>query len=360
MISSFKINQLSLGILIVFSCAYFAKFTSISPVYVVCVPIVLVVMTASINLTKKALSYDSFILVFLTAFVVGTNSENLLSPHLVNLLLGIFCYLVIGVLSRGEISVKLIISSFNIILFLFTIETSVRLLYPTAPSEQMWNIINSSDTLWFYKYKFGSFMFADSNTSGLFLLLILFFLSSNMSYLNTSKFKIRLCIVLVVLTFSRSCIAAMMIGSAHIALSKRLSGLTLLIFYGIIVCVLISTFFIIDIFDDGSLSSKLYIFDIFGNILLSDGINGLLLGRGVDYMFQMFSINSHVLALSVILDLGLISFFLYAAFIIYYSMTVSSYVLFPFLISSLSYCLYYGFPLLFVVLALDKYIRSQR
>jgi len=353
-----RINNILISSLLAFSCLYLAKYISVSPVYVLSVICVIPVISASFILKTKRVAYDSLILFLIFTLVLIRFPESLMTGHLTNLFIGILCYFTLGLLLKSGLPIKGINRTLDIILFIFAIECFIRLIYPTAPSEQMWRIINSSDSLWFYKYKFGSFMFADSNTSALFLLLIFFFMLSNQSYLKCSKTRIYFCFVLLILTFSRASILAMVLGVIHYNLAERLRSTTLFAAYGVIIT-LIGTVFILFVSSDGSFASKVYIFNIAKDIMLADGVWALFWGREIDYMFNNYSINSHILFVSIFLDLGLVIFLLYLIFFIYYAKTVSSYVVFPFLVSSLSYCLYYGFPLLFIILALHKYIKTH-
>ncbi|RPE13239.1 hypothetical protein EGT74_06835 [Chitinophaga lutea] len=233
----------------------------------------------------------------------------------------------------------------------FVIRFILANLFPTSPD--------------FYRFKFHSFMFQDTNFAGALILAVYFY-----AYFLSKRFKINLkfyttiLFILVFLSFSRAAMLALML--THILFFQvKLSNIIpqilsrLAVVLGLVLVVL--PYIIGQAMEDPSFRSKLYILGLYEN---SGGLSSvrILFGNGIGQTETVLEgLYAHNILLLYFLELGIIgciAYILLIISIIYKSKGYSLYVYIPFLIAALS-AVGHGLHYLYVVFALLCLIRAK-
>ncbi|MEZ9665374.1 hypothetical protein AB4275_17960 [Vibrio cyclitrophicus] len=339
--------------MLVSSFLYTAKITSYSPVYVILPVLLFLAGLFLITSRKVVINISSFCAILYGLYlVVFTPLTGDLSDY-INIVLAILVYLVCLLLTLTfRIDVKLSFDkALKYLIPIFSIEAIYRIINPQAPTEHMTShLIEQGKS--FYLYKFNSFMFADSNTTALALICLLF-TKFALDYEGKIKIERRdklikiVLFILILLTFSRAAILATIFTFSVFYLRKYIFFLLIPLIY-IIVNVLFSLV-------DESLASKFHILSVFQNYLISVDIFTLLFGNGIGKSVEVLGYPPHVLVVTSLIDIGIIgaifSIVFFVAMILNDRVRVILLAL-PLAISSLSYFLYLATPFIFVCFAI--------
>lgn len=337
---------------------YAAKFTKFSPIYIIYLFLLFAGFISCAISPKLKLSSDSYVALCLIAYLLVSQFGNYLTGEFINIFISLVAYIYIRS-TINYLDTNRILSYFNLMLFLnisiLVIDTIIRFSNPGAPTSEALNIITANKDLWFYNYKFGSILFADSNTVGL-VAMILFFATITINYqLNTKVFKKQQCLLLllIALSFSRSSIIATAFGLFYYYFVKsKLSVGKILVGISVLIAIAISVEMYLLPSNDGSFSSKVNIFNHVLDYYNRADLSELFTGIGLSKSLDRFNIHTHSLYLTYFVETGILGFLLFMLFVIVYIKKYDFFVLFPVLISSLSYFLYVGTPFLFTPLAL--------
>jgi hypothetical protein len=253
---------------------------------------------------------------------------------------------------------KPIIISLTVSLLLLIFDTIWRLENPIDNIQQLEHY--ESVGTWFYKYKFNSIMFADSNLAGVaamtFSLLSLYLYNIGWGAfflaLSSAFFIINL------MSFSRSSITTNIIIFIIIVLYKKCRLLFLCLF--IPVFLIVSIIFLSIYYVDESFITKIQIYNYTFSYFTTASLETLILGLGFGGFFNQYDISAHAIYATYLVEIGLLGSLFFLFFIINlgrHSSAVFFYGILPFLISGLSYYPYAGMPFFFITLALLKRVQ---
>lgn len=329
--SGISLEYVGAFLLIVFCNFWVYKGRPLIPLYyfylttLFCIPFLLVI--------KKTvtLSAGQILSIICSLWIFGTflyqNTEDW--QYIVHPGTAVSCY-VITILFINYLSKKRVLSITNVMLVLNTLyisaETYWRISHP-ASSRAIGAVIenNVSQSSAFYLLKCNSFIFSDSNSIGLALLVLLFL--TLYLYLHVQKRKLYLCLlfiysVLIVLTFSRAALIALLLSSfiiwSYYFLKKQLiffknTKKTTLKFllYAIfvpIIFVFVSVYIIIYLLHDTSFATKIDLFSVIGKYFNKVSLNSILFGIGTNLELadRLFGRYPHTIILTYLAWYGII------------------------------------------------------
>jgi hypothetical protein len=341
---------------------YTAKITQASPIYIIYLLLFPLAVVFIIKRRYISFQSDAIIAFVLLIYIVLTQLQFLLSGEFINLFISLFAYMYIRSNKNilGEVPLINIFHTMQwISIIVLTIDSAYRLTHPAAPTAESFAIMEASESLWFYIYKFNSLMFADSNTTALIALVLYFSIYSIQVYMPIKSYKYEklFLILLILLSFSRAAIIALIFGMLFISFHK-LEKYWRLIFSFIIILLVFSIFLYLISYlgNDGSLNSKFHIISLVYEKIFTLSLSQFMFGIGFSNVENFLGIYSHLLLLTYLIETGLIGLALFILFIIVYTYKYNFIILFPVMIASLSYFLYVGAPFLFVPLALTANI----
>ena len=359
-----KLNDVLLWIFIVFSGFYINLFY-IKPVYIA----ILLGIIGYVFLegdTFKNIIWDKlsiFTIIWTTymciSFIfirgyIGTTLNSIMSVF-------VFFIAIQYLKSRNENRILKISKNFiDISIVLLIIEAIIRISHPRA------------DELSFYRYKFNSIMYDDSNYVGIFII-CLFFYSIYLSRYKEEKYtyqKIFL-FILCITTFSRSAIIstlgmiiALKVFYILYNIAKKLTKkqrITISIIMGLItitICFLGVDFLL----RDGSFRSKFYIAELAIKHLKQSNLNQILFGVGFGKTYDYIGIGAHNIVIAYALEsgiIGLIFFIMFTVMIAIKTNGKSLIVTIPFLLAGMSLA---GFtlPFLYIIYAMIYILENER
>ncbi|APX07491.1 hypothetical protein BWP24_15500 [Vibrio campbellii] len=361
MINYFKairLGNLHVFLFVFFSSFYLAKLTQLSPVYIVSIAAFWLFFIQACSVRKISFPLPSVIcfLLFSYSQIIQLINYNSLSTY-INLSLGLLAFIAVVAVRRWYDydfwinSAKLYIG--GVVVFC-GLDSIYRILNPTAPSEKALEILSNSSEISFYLYKFGTLAFADSNTTALICLtamLLCYYLMKAHAIKVTSLFFVATVIMLSCL--SRSAIISAILTFLFFGLAYKWR-IFLVLFSPVFLVFALG--FISFNFSDGSLDSKFYILSKFDEYLTSASILSIIFGVGFDgSSAALDNIYAHILYVTLIVESGIVGFFLYFSFLIsllVYTNWKAGLIILPLAIASLSYFFYLGAPFFFVSLAL--------
>lgn len=358
-IGKIKEHRLILSAISVFMTLYLAKITQISPVYFVYLlmaPLWLLYFIFSMN---WRLPVDVLFAIILLLLVTASSHAFILSGEYVNLFIGITVYIYVRSL-RFKLSAAywgtLAKSVANWGILFLSADTIYRLANPTMPTLEGFAAVENDASLWFYPYKFGGLMFADSNTTGLVAMILLFLLLGSRFSLGIRRFRwdTWALIVLVFLSFSRSAIIAtffsmIIVHVRYLNQRQKIIFGWLILYPGMMIAALAILWYFMP---DGSLTSKFYILSLLNQHITSSNPMTLMFGIGLGKSIDLFGIHTHMLFVTYFVDGGLISLLSFIVFLLAYVRRYDYVIILPVLIASASYFLYLGTPFLFAPLAI--------
>jgi hypothetical protein len=350
-------------IIIYSSFFYLAGITKYSPIYFF-YTFAFLLLSNYLFFAKIKISVD-VILLFLTLISLLISSfinRTIFNGAVLNFVFGFLAYFILR--AKREYSVGFIKRHIKkiliIILTTIIIDRFLIFLRPIDVPLEVYRAYEERNTL-FYLYK-GSYVFADSNSIGLILVMLLFFTLrvNNLLKINFKKLILTVTIILILLTFSRSAIIATIIGSMYfylLILFKKTNKILAILFSTLLI-ILLSVFgyyvFINYIVSDLSFVSKIKIIEIVKNFLLINAnFKNILWGIGTLNSLDMFGIYTHLFVFNVLIEGGLIFFIFYFLFFLYILLKYKfvKFYFFPVFINSFSAFFYFGFPLFFILIS---------
>lgn len=359
-----KLNDTLLWVFVVFSGFYINLFY-IKPVYIAVflgiIGYIFFEMKTFKNITWDKLSiftiiwivYMSISFIFISGYI-GTTLNSIMS---------VFTYF-IGVQylkNRDENRILKISRDFiNISIVLLIVEAAIRISHPRVYD------------LSFYRYKFNSIMYEDSNYVGIFIICLIFY-SIYLSKYKSEKYiwqKIVL-FLLCIATFSRAAIIstlgmiiALKIFDILYNIAKKLTKkqkITISIIMGlitIIICFLVVDFLL----RDGSFRSKFYIAELAIKHLKHSNLNQILFGVGFGKTYDYIGIGAHNIVIAYTLEsgiIGLIFFIMFTVMIAIKTNGKSLIITIPFLMAGMSLA---GFtlPFLYIIYAMIYILENER
>lgn len=351
-----KLNDSLLWIFVVFS-GFYINLLYIKPVYIAIslgvIGYIFLEMKTFKNIIWDKLSIFTIIwtiymcisFVFIRGYI-GTTLNSIMS---------VFTYF-IGVQylkNRDENRILKISRDFiNISIVLLIIEAAIRISHPRV------------DDLSFYRYKFNSIMYEDSNYVGIFII-CLFFYSIYLSKYKDEKYiwqKIVL-FLLCIVTVSRAAIIATLgmiitlkVFDILYNIAKRLTKkqkITIIIITSLIIIILclLGVDFLLR---DGSFRSKFYIAELAIKHLKNSSVNQILFGVGFGKTYNYIGIGAHNIVIAYALESGIIGLIFFIMFTIMIAIKTngkSLIITIPFFIAGMSLA---GFtlPFLYIIYAM--------
>jgi hypothetical protein len=197
----------------------------------------------------------------------------------------------------------------------------------------------------FYKYKFYSFMFFDTNFAGLMILVLYFFCKYLEIYYNIklSAYK-KVLFVLCFLTWSRAAILSLLLSLLLFYNIKKNSKFWRIVFSRIMltlcaVGIVVYYFYSILYESDGSLRTKFKLFEQFANLLNSNTAYNVLTGYGMGKSSLYLGIYPHNFFLLYLLDIGIIGLSIEILYLLYITTKLRMkgfFVVIPYLIAAQS------------------------
>lgn len=346
--TKFEALHVSAFLIVVFS-GFYLNNTTYAPVYMT-TAVALVLLLLSVKRIKVARrQFDIIVIALLySLFVVIFEREEESNNTQFNFLFSML-YLIVSILICSSITkeylLELSMKFINFSIVLLIIEAVWRY---THPSDNL--LYNALSNVSFYKYKFGSIMYQDSNFVGIFAICVLFF-AVYLDVRQNEKTRVQqfILLALCMLSLSRATMISSVVFfyffSGAIKRNTKKHLFLLLLVIGIYVA---SNF----VLYDGSFISKLDIVgrtvEFFGRASIGEKLFGIGLGMSKQYI----GIGSHNFVVTYLLETGIIGFiFLLLIWMVVFFVSKKKvyYVMFPFLIAGLSaaqhfipflYCIY--------------------
>lgn len=351
-------RELTFSLLIISSVMYLAKLTSFSPVYF------LQPLLSGLFLFKSRSGFSYkvnicslvFFILFLYLLLLNFSylSGNL--STFVNFFTGLLSFMVIissySIFSIESIR-KILVTAVKVISIILLIDSLYRLLHPSMPSpEAMAAIADTSNA--FYMFKFGTLMFADSNTVAIVCVSYLFlcFYCRDRFGFNFGLYPFLLFLIMIS-CLSRAAIVATL--TSYFIFTNRFSVRAKLFFLSFGAVFAFSIFLNKYLVDDSFLS-KFYILSLFYKYILSADVWDFIFGVGLDNSPTVLDgIYSHIHVITAMVEFGFLGLSLIIGFLFFCLVTSrfkAGYIILPNLILGLSYFFYLGSPFVFVPIAL--------
>ena len=339
---------------------YAAQITSFSPIYFIYLFALFLSIAVMFRYSKVIVTGDILIALTLLVYILVTQFQYFMSGEFINILIGLSAYLFIRA-KQNELDITYLLKTFNYMIWVsivvLSIDSAYRLTHPGAPSKEAVRYLLHSDELWFYLYKYNSIIFADSNTTGLIVLILFFSIITIEKYINKKEFyynyaKIIL-FILMLGTLSRAVIVAFFIGFLSSIYNKK--KIYAKIIYAIIGLFLVGAVLILMsayLSHDGSLATKFKIVYLVYDNLKGESLFNIMFGQGLGQAKVNLGIYSHLLLLTFVVEMGVVGLLIFLLFVGYYIYKYNALIWVPVMVVSLSYFLYVGTPFLFVPLAL--------
>ncbi|MBM3176603.1 MAG: O-antigen ligase family protein [Bacteroidetes bacterium] len=191
-------------------------------------------------------------------------------------------------------------------------ETIWRLLHPDLRYRQFLRI---DDTRWIYMFKMNSFMYSDSNITGLHLIVLIFTLFYLKFILKKNFFFLQFTLIgLLVLTFSRAAWIAFLVGMIFIFFIRRRGYLArfIVLVASFIALTAIYWFYLRPIIiGDFSFRAKYNMIDLVMFYFSKAGIVDLLVGVGFTNSIRELGIYAHNIFLVYFMETGIIGLMLW-------------------------------------------------
>jgi len=384
--SGILLEYIAAFLLIVFCNFWVYKGRPLIPLYyfylmsLLCIPFLIFIKM------KGTLSKGQILSIICSLWIFGTflyqNTEDW--QYIAHPGTAVSCY-VITIFFINYLSKKRVLSVTNIMLVLNTLyisaETFWRISHPASSRAIGAVIDNSADSSSaIYLFKCNSFMYSDSNSVGLALLVLLFL--TLYLYLHVQRRKLYLGLIfiysiLIVLTFSRAALIALILSSfiiwsyyflkKQIVLYKNTKKTTLkFLLYIIFVPVIFSIFGILIIFyllHDGSFATKIDLFAAMGKYFKIASLKSILFGIGTNLNLsnKYFGRYPHTIILTYLAWYGIVGMCL-----IYYWWCViiketrykALYIFLPQIFAGISYTMP-GLHIFYVALGIVYYFEKR-
>lgn len=352
-------------VLTIFSCLYLTQILPISPFYIgLCLWLMLLFANSSINCNIQITRKENTIIVY---YISAFGLYVLLNAFLNNIPLKYpilqsmsFFFFVLAFQISSQKKENLIISIKNLVflvLCLLSIECVYRISHPQAFS---W----TTDSNFFYMYKFSSIMFSDTNETGFFVLIFLSFLTylHDSKLMKISRFSLFLGFVFLVLTFSRAAIVGFLVLFVYNYIYKKMHVLMKFILIIVVVWAAVAVF--IFFLRDGSFLTKLDIFQKTYQYLFKTNTRNFIFGIGMNQSVKALDIYGHNYITLYLIEYGFIGFLFFAGLfsLIFFMERKTYYLLIPYLVAGLSFAPYfipYFFFFLGFIVQLEKDKRKE-
>lgn len=357
-------GQHLLFLLILTSVFYIAKLTQFSPVYLL-QPVLSLVLLLILVHNNQQVSMFGLMLVFFAAIYFSFNTLFFSTRYstYVNFLSGLISFFVLTNSHHyfsTSVTLNVITRASKCILWILCVDSLYRILNPSMPTPEALEAVKDTEYA-FYMYKFGTFMFSDSNTVAIICVSFFFLLDYCHKRFGINTFVLRVLFFIIMLScLSRSAIFATIISifllNAKISLRFKIA---------LVACVLLPVvvYILSSFVNDGSFMSKLHILQEFFNYLGIADLSSILLGVGLDNSpLYLNNIYSHIHFVTSIVEGGVIGSLLIVLFLSYYTYVTRYkclYVVIPNLILGCSYFFYLGSPFVFVPMALVVMLELQ-
>lgn len=355
----FTARSLALAYLLISGVLYAARYTQFSPVYIL-TPTALLLFVCAFGVSRKALqSPDCACAILMIVVMVFPLVNNEINGAYLNGILGYLTYIAVRVASYKHLGLQVVrnaisISSVPCVIYI-ALDTAVRFINPELPTDEYANHIINNEYSERYLYKFGGWMFADSNSSG--LLALAFMLMRLEVFDNWRK------PTLVDFMFFTLCLLSLS-WSIYIVLVmvfvwKSYQGLSRSVIEGLLVVVLPLGIFIIAAtwnylisMMSSFLSIKLFTaskaIDYFSHASLLERIFGV--GPGMS--LAKIGIYTHTHVLTYLIEMGIIGLFIFLSFQVLIYVKSKTNIQVSLLIAGMSYYFYLGAPFLLVTVAI--------
>ena len=297
-------NYKILNLFVMTSGFYLTQILKFSPVYLFYIVCFNFFIIKKIVQKKLYLSKRSKILCSLILWILLTQplKENfmLVAP----LIISYTYYILTEDLSRKMTNIKkekIIMNYLYFNIYLLIFEVSYRLLKTFKA------FLLTKD---YYKLKFGSFMYMDTNFIGFFILFNILVFYSNIYPRNKNKNIGLIYSILNILTLSKSTILMMFVINLMKSNSKILKIVKKIL---VITCVLFILFYFKK---SWTLLSRVHIYSIVLKYLSSANFKDIIFGIGIGNMSSKFGIGPHSIFIYYIMEIGLIGFLLWITFFI--------------------------------------------
>lgn len=354
-----KLNHLIVFILSSSITFYASKFTQFSPIYIIYIFIFPLAIYTIVRNKFITYSLDAMIALILIIYISLTQFQYLFSGEFINLFISLYSYIYIRI-NVNKFSEEILLKIFNkmlwISIILLSIDSIYRIMNPSAPTAEAFAALEASENLFFYLYKFNSLMFADSNTTALICLILIFTIFSIQKEIKNVYYKNEKFILLLLLfsCLSRAAILSLIVGLIFLLLFN--SNISKIVKTFFLFLLIIATVFVVvfndSLITDESLKSKFQIIIMVYLKIQTLSFSELLFGIGFTQVESFLGIYSHLLILTYLIECGIIGLLIFLTFIGFYIFKYNSIVLLPILVVSLSYFLYAGTPFLFIPLAI--------
>lgn len=339
----FKYSRVSyLGYLWLFGSGfYLTGLTTISPIYIAfSITLVVFIMRITLGLERK-ITKITFIFLILTLFSLGLmiNSPiNLTLNFTISLLSPILIYIFF---KDTFVNKKIIILFYFFYLALFLTDSAWRLTHPSLDNADKLDDLG----LGYIIYKINSIMYLDSNFVGIQIVFtfssFLYIFGRNQEIISEFLFKIIVILffIAVLLTFSRASILGCVIAFYFYYLLGSSNKRKLLYFSTPFIALYLYYLTQEVSNQDISLNSKFILIDLVLKHINSIDLYDFLLGVGLGNAHNYLGMGAHNLFFTFLIEIGLIGFIIFLMLIVYfifYFKTDSLFLIFPFLIVSLS------------------------
>jgi len=222
------VTGLHIALMFSLACCLYATKLFLSPVYPLFIVLIgIALLHKASRPGEMSLPYDCVPLLLFLAYstVLLVRNGDSAMPTYINLLLGGAAYILIRSYRYGSAAFweNCLKASALVFGLLAALDTVYRLTHPQHPGLEHVDIVELSEhSSPFYLYKYGSLMFADSNTIALIGLLFLFALIALRRHgRHVSLFWIAAYALLVLLTLSRAAVLATVFMLALLFLGRR-------------------------------------------------------------------------------------------------------------------------------------------
>ena len=359
-----------LALLVIFS-AFFTTKIGLSPIYITFLTGVYLFLIITFVRKKIYVNHLSlFVVLLIVSYFIAIQ---ILPVHRINSgWIGIVFSLVYFIMvtcalhnveKQHVFNISRVFVNFSIILL--SVEAAWRIANPQLPHMTdfefyMAHMDQSFFEMSFYVYKFGSFMFRDSNSVGL-VVISLFFFSYYLMRFHKQKYSIQLILlfILCLLTLSRAAIVALIFSYLLFSILSKANRYIKPFF--IIITAISAIVILFVILEDATLLSKFYIFNQSVQFLKTANILEILFGVGIEKSRNALGIPAHNFIITYLIETGILGLFfisVFLALILYQSKYNAIYVMFPFLLTSMS-ATNLSTPYLYTIFAIIIFLERQ-
>lgn len=348
---------------IVATVGYLTRITEFSPIYFLSPAFAALMFAVSRWRRGIWLSPDILLALLLLFYVSFLNVGNYNNGSFVNLSLGLFSYVTVRIYAK-MLEIERLCATFNaatwVVIWLLSIDTTIRLLAPSPPTADYVERLVQNQESFRYLYKFGGFMFADSNSTGL-VALIFLFASIEINRPHRLRKQEYFLVAILIASLSYSVYFTIFVFLIFSLLRRRIDRSNIHVkFLLIVVGIPFLSLFFQSFLENQSLNSKIYIANTALQYLENSNSITLLFGAGVGLGIEALTIFSHNLFLTYLIETGLVGLAIISAFFAYVAFNSDRITVLAALLASMSYFLYLGTPFLFVPLALVVTVKQKR